>query len=124
MEGWVRSQNMDKAVNAMKKGFSVLKHCDWRPSPSIVVAIAEFFEKSENIEEAKRYLKVVRRLGLASLPVYKSLLRTHASAQQPTQEIFEMMKEDEIDLDDETSALLQTSAAYAKAVPQVNVGCF
>ncbi|XP_057469589.1 pentatricopeptide repeat-containing protein At5g27460 [Actinidia eriantha] len=111
MEGWVRNQNMDKAVNAMKKGFSVLKHCDWRPSPSIVVAIAEFFEKSENIEEAKRYLKVVRRLGLASLPVYKSLLRTHASAQQSTQEIFEMMKKDEIDLDDETSAHLQTFAA-------------
>ncbi|KAG5543899.1 hypothetical protein RHGRI_016605 [Rhododendron griersonianum] len=109
MEGWVRSQNMDKAINAMKKGFAMLKHCDWRPSPSIVVAIAEYFENSGNFEDAKRYLAVVRRLGLASLPVYKSLLRMHASAHQPSQEIFEMMKEDEIDIDDETSALLQTS---------------
>lgn len=109
MEGWVRSQNMDKAINAMKKGFAMLKHCDWRPSPSIVVAIAEYFENSSNFEDAKRYLTVLRRLGLASLPVYKSLLRMHASAHQPSQEIFEMMKEDEIDIDDETSALLQTS---------------
>lgn len=109
MEGWVRSQNMDKAINAMKKGFAMLKHCDWRPSPSIVVAIAEYFENSGNFEDAKRYLTVVRRLGLANLPVYKSLLRMHASAHQPPQEIFEMMKEDEIDIDDETSALLQTS---------------
>lgn len=109
MEGWVRSQNMDKAINAMKKGFAMLKHCDWRPSPSIVVAIAEYFENSSNFEDAKRYLTVLRRLGLASLPVYKSLLRMHASAHQPSQEIFEMMKEDEINIDDETSALLQTS---------------
>ena len=28
MEGWVKSQNMDKAINAMKKGFAMLKHCD------------------------------------------------------------------------------------------------
>ncbi|KAF5954638.1 hypothetical protein HYC85_007494 [Camellia sinensis] len=105
MEGWVKSQDMDKAVNAMKKGFAMLKHCDWRPSPAIVVAIAEFFEKSGNFEDAKWYLKVIRRLGLASLPVYKSLLRVHASAQQPAQEIFEMMKKDEIDIDDEASAL-------------------
>lgn len=109
MEGWVRSQNMEKAINAMKNSFAMLKHCDWRPSPSIVVAIAELFENSENFEDAKRYLKVVRRLGLASLPVYKSLLRMHASANQPSQEIFEMMKEDEIEIDDETSGLLQTS---------------
>ncbi|GMP45814.1 hypothetical protein CsSME_00014195 [Camellia sinensis var. sinensis] len=105
MEGWVTSQDMDKAVNAMKKGFAMLKHCDWRPSPALVVAIAEFFEKSGNFEDAKWYLKVIRRLGLASLPVYKSLLRVHASAQQPAQEIFEMMKKDEIDIDDEASAL-------------------
>ncbi|KAF7139927.1 hypothetical protein RHSIM_Rhsim06G0075400 [Rhododendron simsii] len=116
MEGWVRSQNMDKAINAMKKGFAMLKHCDWRPSPSIVVALAEYFENSGNFEDAKRYLTVVRRLGLASLPVYKSLLRMHASAHQPSQEIFEMMKEDEIDIDDETSALLQTSFTEARIV--------
>ncbi|KAI8550304.1 hypothetical protein RHMOL_Rhmol06G0094800 [Rhododendron molle] len=109
MEGWVRSQNMDKAINAMKKGFAMLKHCDWRPSPSIVVAIAESFENSGNFEDAKRYLTVVRRLSLANLPVYKSLIRMHAAAHQQPQEIFEMMKEDEIDIDDETSALLQTS---------------
>ncbi|XAR62113.1 hypothetical protein NMG60_11016733 [Bertholletia excelsa] len=106
MEGWVRSQNMDKAINAMKKCFSMLKDCKWRPSPGIVVAIAEHFEKSGNFEEAKQYLKVIRPLGLCSLQVYKSLLRMHVSTKQPTQEILEMMKEDEIDMDDEISALL------------------
>ncbi|XP_052201658.1 pentatricopeptide repeat-containing protein At5g27460 [Diospyros lotus] len=107
MEGWVRSQNMDKAIDAMKKGFALLKRCDWRPSPTIVVAIADFFQKSGNFEDAKHYLKVTRRFGLANLPVYKSLLRMHASTQQPVQEIFRMMEEDGIEIDDETSALLQ-----------------
>ncbi|XP_059631280.1 pentatricopeptide repeat-containing protein At5g27460 [Cornus florida] len=107
MEGWVKSQDMDKAISAMKNGFSLLKHCDWRPSPSTVVTIAEYFEKKGNIVDAKRYVEFIRRLGLASLPVYKSLLRMYACTQAPIQEILKMMQKDEINMDDETSALIQ-----------------
>ncbi|KAA8528328.1 hypothetical protein F0562_035683 [Nyssa sinensis] len=107
MEGWVKSQNMDKAICAMKKGFAMLKHCNWRPSPGIVVPIAEYFEKTGNLEDAKQYVKVIRFLGLANLLVYKSLLRMHVHTQRPIQDILKMMQNDKIDMDDETSALVQ-----------------
>ncbi|XP_027148137.1 pentatricopeptide repeat-containing protein At5g27460 [Coffea eugenioides] len=105
-EGWVRSNEMDKAIDTMRRCLSTLEDCDWRPSASIVVAIAEYFEKKGKIEDAKQYLGVIRSLGLASLPVYKSLLRMHAYSQRPTEYILELMHKDGIELDYEASALV------------------
>ncbi|KAL3514238.1 hypothetical protein ACH5RR_026955 [Cinchona calisaya] len=107
MEGWVRNNEMDKAIDAMRRCLSLLKDCEWRPSASIVVTIAEYFEKMGKIEDAMQYLEVIRSLGPASLPVYKSLLRMHAHSQRPTEDILELMHKDGIDLDQEASALIQ-----------------
>lgn len=108
MEGWVKSQKMDKAIDAMEKGFSVLKveRCDWRPSHSILMAIAEHFEKHGNFEDANHYIKAVHGLGVATLPLYKLFLRMYLSAQRPAWDILKMMEKDRIELDDETSALV------------------
>lgn len=107
MEGWVKSQKMDKAIDAMKKGFSLLKHCDWRPKPDIVIAIAEYLEKHGNVNDLNQYVKVIHRLGIANLPLYKSLLRMHLLFGRPGFDILKMMEKDEIQIDDETSALVQ-----------------
>ncbi|KAJ0024568.1 hypothetical protein Pint_08414 [Pistacia integerrima] len=107
MEGWLNSGNMVKAIDAMKKGFSLLKHCDWRPSHGSLLAIAEYFEKHGNFKYANQYLKVVHQFGLASLPVYKSLLRMHLSAQKPAFDILKMMEKDGIEMDNDTSTLVQ-----------------
>lgn len=109
IEGWVKNQDMEKAINAMKNGFAMLKHCDWRPSPSIVVTIAEYFERTGDITGANRYFEVVRHFGLASLPVYKSLLRLHTCNQRPIENIVVMMRKDNIELDDEVSTLIQST---------------
>jgi hypothetical protein len=108
MEGWVKSQKMDKAIDAMKKGFSVLKveRCDWRPSRSILMAIAEHFEKQGNFEDANHYIKAVHGLGVATLPLYKLFLRMYLNAQRPAWDILKMMEKDRIEQDDETSALV------------------
>lgn len=108
MEGWVKSQKMDKAIDAMKKGFSVLKveRCDWRPSRSILMAIAEHFEKHGNFEDANHYIKAVHGLGVATLPLYKLFLRMYLNAQRPAWDILKMMEKDRIEQDDETSALV------------------
>ncbi|KAK9271413.1 hypothetical protein L1049_027003 [Liquidambar formosana] len=107
MEGWVKIQNMDKAITAMKKGFAMLKHCEWQPSHTIVMAIAEYFEKHGNFEEANQYFRVIQCLGLASLPLYKSLLRMHLCTQRPALDILKMMENDKIEMDDEASAIVQ-----------------
>ena len=107
MEGWVKSQKMDKAIDAMKKGFSMLKHCDWRPNPGIVMAIAEYLEKHGNVNDLNQYVKVIHQLGIANLPLYKSLLRMHLLFQRPGFHILKMMEKDEIEIDDETTALVQ-----------------
>ncbi|EOA22776.1 hypothetical protein CARUB_v10003493mg [Capsella rubella] len=96
MEGWVKCQHMDKAIDAMHRTFELMERCHWRPSQNIVMAIAEYFEKEEKIEEASAYVRDLHRLGLASLPVYRLLLRMHEHAQSPASHIYEMMKLDKI----------------------------
>ncbi|OIT22762.1 PREDICTED: pentatricopeptide repeat-containing protein At5g27460 [Nicotiana attenuata] len=105
VEGWIRSQQMDKAIDALKSGLAALKHYDWRPSPSIVVAIAEYFEETRNFENAMEFLKTLRHFRLANLQVYKSLLRMQTSREESPQDILDMMQKDGIDVDDETSGI-------------------
>ncbi|KAF9608216.1 hypothetical protein IFM89_008171 [Coptis chinensis] len=107
MEGWVKNKEMDKAISAMKKGFSMLKHCDWRPSSTTVMAIAEYFEECGRYEEAQKYVMVLRRLGIASLPLYKSLLRVFVQVQKPAPDILKMMEKDNIEIDEEVCVLVK-----------------
>ena len=106
-EGSVKSGKMEKAVDALKNGFSLLKTCNWRPSESVLMAIAEHFEKKGNVEDAIQFLKDIRQWGLASLPLYKLFLRMQLSARMPAVDILKMMEVDNMELDDETSALGQ-----------------
>lgn len=109
MEGYIRNENMERAVFAMKNGFKMLKHCDWRPSPMIIDSVLKYFEKNGNLEDGKWFLKVLRDLNLASLRVYRSLIRMHVAKEKPFGEIVKLMEDDEIDMDDETMNLVQAS---------------
>lgn len=107
MEGWLRSNNMAKAINAMKKGFEMLKDCHWRPSQRILVTFAEYFEKHGNLEDSNNFIRDLQHASLASSPIYKSLLRIRLSAKKPVHDILEMMDKDKIEMDDEISTLVQ-----------------
>ncbi|XP_009129864.1 pentatricopeptide repeat-containing protein At5g27460 isoform X1 [Brassica rapa] len=96
MEGFVKCQSMEKAIDAMHRAFELMKDCHWRPSQKIVMAIAEYFEKEAKMDEANRYVRDLHRLGLASLPLYRLLLRMHEHVQRPASDIYEMMKLDNI----------------------------
>ncbi|KAM1134952.1 hypothetical protein ACFX13_044837 [Malus domestica] len=98
---------MDKAIEAMKKGFSVLQDCHWRPSDDTVIAFADYFEKHRNIEDTNWYIGVIHLFGFASLTLYKSLLRMRLSAQRSASDILKMMEEDKVEIDEDTYALVQ-----------------
>lgn len=98
MEGWVKCQSMEKAIDAMHKAFELMKGCHWRPTQRIVMAIAEYFEKEEMIKEANTYVRDLHRLGLASLSLYRLLLRMHEHVQRPASHIYDMMKLDNIQI--------------------------
>ncbi|EEF48579.1 pentatricopeptide repeat-containing protein, putative [Ricinus communis] len=112
MEGWVKSQKMDKAIDAMTQAISMLEHCHWRPSHGIIMSIAEHLERNRNFEDANHFIQVIHHLGVASLPLYKVLLRMHLHAQRAAFDILKMMEKDKIELDDETSALVQAFNLY------------
>ncbi|WOL08749.1 hypothetical protein Cni_G17502 [Canna indica] len=107
MEGWVKKKQMDRAVEAMKKGLSMLRNCKWRPPEAIIISIAEYFEEHGSVDKAKSFIKALRGLGLMTLPLYKVFLRTHIKSGQVVPGILRMMGQDEIDMDDETLSLIQ-----------------
>ncbi|XP_010522989.1 PREDICTED: pentatricopeptide repeat-containing protein At5g27460 [Tarenaya hassleriana] len=107
IEGWVKCQDMTKAIDAMSKAFDLMKRCHWRPPQKLVMSIAEYFEKHEKLEEANAYARQLRCFGLSSLELYRLLLRMHAKAGKPSFYIVEMMRTDKIDVDDETYSLTQ-----------------
>ncbi|CAA6659483.1 unnamed protein product [Spirodela intermedia] len=97
IEGWTASKQMDKAVDAMKKGFSLLRFCAWRPSD----------EEQGDADEARRYIKALRRHRLMTLPLYKSYLRTCVRAQRSVPNALKMTRVDRVDLDQEALTLIQ-----------------
>ena len=107
MEGFVQSRQMDKAVNAMKKALSLMKCCHWRPPLKLVEAIAAFFEEQGNTDDASRYIKLLQKFNLTSLPLYKSVLRAYIKADTvlPTN-ISEMIARDDIVMDEEMDHLI------------------
>ncbi|OMO69240.1 hypothetical protein CCACVL1_19588 [Corchorus capsularis] len=120
-EGWVRSHDMVKAIKAMRNGLPMFKDCHLRPSQSILLAIAEYFEKDGNLEDANNFFRDILGKGLASSPIYKSLLRLHLSAKRPAHDILEMMDKDKIEMDDEISTLVEAFEKQVKLTPEIDV---
>uniref|UniRef100_A0A7N0SVR8 Pentatricopeptide repeat-containing protein n=1 Tax=Kalanchoe fedtschenkoi TaxID=63787 RepID=A0A7N0SVR8_KALFE len=107
MEGRIKCKNMEKAVEAMNKCFALIENIKWRPSNNSIMAVAKHFEKCRNYEDAQWLLSRVHHLGFASLPLYKIMIRMHLSNKKSASDILQMMKIDGIEIDDETSNLLQ-----------------
>ncbi|CAN6245765.1 unnamed protein product [Urochloa humidicola] len=106
MEGYVQSKQMDKAVDTMKKCFSFLKSCHWRPPLELVEAIAKHFEEQGSADDAYKYIKVLQRFNLTSLTLYKSLLRAYINADIVPPNILEMIAKDQITMDEEMDRLI------------------
>ncbi|KAJ3695550.1 hypothetical protein LUZ60_000927 [Juncus effusus] len=107
MEGWVKNGEMEKAVEAMKKGFSLLKYCKWRPPVVVVEKIGEYFEKKGDLVEAEKYFEVLRNLKMMSLKMYKSLVRTYINVDvMLVKNISLDMIKDGIELDEEIEELI------------------
>ncbi|KAI9106409.1 hypothetical protein K1719_021937 [Acacia pycnantha] len=107
VEGYVKSEKMNKAVVTLKRALSMLKNCNWRPPQELLLAIAEYFEKHGNFEDANEYVIDIHSSGLGSLSLYKVLLRMHLSASKPPIHILEMMEKDNVRMNNETLAILK-----------------
>lgn len=109
MEGYFSIGEMDKVVDAMKKGFFKLNGCIWKPPIKIVLAIAEYFEERGNITEMRSYVNLLNELNCISLPVYKSALRTHIRTQTNASDIIGMIERDKVECDYEMKRLIEYS---------------
>jgi len=67
-------------------------------------------EERGDIEGAEKLLVILRDAGHVSTMIYNSLLRTYAKAGKMPVIIEERMQKDNVELDDETHKLIQTTS--------------
>lgn len=108
MEGWIKKKEMQKAIDAMKKGFDLLKDCKWCPPTSLAMSTMEYLEENGNLEDAEKLVKHLHELKMVDLPVYKCLLRLYIHDKRYVPQVLEMMNKDEIKLDEEAAQLLES----------------
>ncbi|XP_054797189.1 pentatricopeptide repeat-containing protein At5g27460 [Prosopis cineraria] len=107
VEGYVKKQEMDKAVITMRRALGMLKDCNWRPPHELLLAIAEYFEKRGNFEDANEYIADIHNAGLASLPLYKHCLRMRLFADKPPIHVLQMIEKDKVGTDNGTLAIVK-----------------
>lgn len=112
MEGWVKKKEMEKAVDAMKRGFALLRSCKWRPPMDVVEVIARYLENQGNLEEVCSLVTVLHNLDMMNLALYKSLVRTYINAGVCTPDITSAMVRDGIELDEEIKELIAPSKVF------------
>lgn len=105
-EGYIKSEQVHKAMEAMIRSLSVGQN-HWQPKSENVLEILRHFEKQGDVKSAEEFLKTLRGVKFVSTEIYNSLLRTYLRVDKVPSRISELMMEDNVSPDEETGTLLK-----------------
>lgn len=106
--GHLKKKRMAKVLDSFKKAISSVKK--WNPDKRLIREVFKNLEEQGNIEGAEQFLVILRDVGYVSTVVYNSLLRTYAKAGKMPLIVAERMKKDNVELDEETHKLIETTS--------------
>ncbi|KAG1355128.1 pentatricopeptide repeat-containing protein, mitochondrial [Cocos nucifera] len=105
--GYFREGQTLKAVEMMKKALQMTGQTVWKPNPANVLASLEYFRDQKDVEAAEEFVTMLRHLVPLTRENYLCLLRTYLLAGKPVTDLLQQMKEDGLDVDDETQKILE-----------------
>ncbi|WOL11487.1 hypothetical protein Cni_G20250 [Canna indica] len=108
--GNLNKNRMDKVLDCLKKALSSLEK--WDPNVELVKAVFSKMESMGNIEDAEKFLVMLRGAGYVTTEIYNSLLRTYEKAGRMPLIVAERMKKDNIEMDEETQRLLKLTSNF------------
>uniref|UniRef100_A0A2P2KPH9 Pentatricopeptide repeat-containing protein n=1 Tax=Rhizophora mucronata TaxID=61149 RepID=A0A2P2KPH9_RHIMU len=104
---YLKTKQTEKVLHYFQKAVGSVKK--WDPDKRIIGEVFKLLEENENIEGAEQFLVILRSAGHVSTEIYNSLLRVYAKASRMALVVAERMKKDNVELDEETHNLIQTT---------------
>ncbi|XP_012092256.1 pentatricopeptide repeat-containing protein At4g02820, mitochondrial isoform X2 [Jatropha curcas] len=106
--GHLKDKQMENVLDYFKKAISSVKK--WSLDKRLVGEIFKNLEERGDVEGAEEFLVMLRNAGHVSTEIYNSLLRTYAKAGVMPLIIAERMGKDNVELNEETHRLIQTTS--------------
>ncbi|KAL9263340.1 Pentatricopeptide repeat-containing protein [Drosera capensis] len=106
--GYLKQRQMAKFLDCFEKAVGSVKK--WVPDEKLIREMYKNLEETGNVEGAEKLLAILRKAGYVTTKIYNMLLRTYAKAGTMPLVVAERMREDEVELDEETGELLRLSS--------------
>ncbi|GAV89497.1 PPR domain-containing protein/PPR_2 domain-containing protein [Cephalotus follicularis] len=106
--GYVKTKQVKNVLDYFKKAVGSVKK--WSPDKGLVREVWKIVEDEGNIAEAEQLLVFLRNAGYVSTEIYNSLLRTYEKAGKMPLIVAERMKQDNVQLDEETHNLIKITS--------------
>lgn len=114
--GHLQQKQTEKAINCFKKAVGSVNK--WIIDEKLVREMYKNLEEEGNIHGAEQVLAILRKAGQVNTDIYNVLLRTYEKAGKMPLIVAERMKEDNVELDEETHKLIRlTSKMCVSEVP-------
>lgn len=105
--GYLNNKNPEKALECMKRAVAAKEHnSKWMPKPDQVSGLLQWLGEEGGIEEVEAFVCQLKTVMPASTEMYRTLIRACVRAGKDTGRILDQMRNDEIDVDEETQKLL------------------
>lgn len=103
---YLRSRQLDLALNEMEAALSEAKQFHWRPMQVTVDTFFRFFEEEKDVDGAEEFCKVLKSLNCLDFSAYSLLIKTYIAAGKLASDMRQRLEDDDIEITDELEALL------------------
>ncbi|GAB2281183.1 hypothetical protein Dimus_015787 [Dionaea muscipula] len=106
--GYLKRRQMAQVLDCFERAIGSVKK--WEPDEKIIKEMYKNLEEMGNIDGAEKLLVILRKAAYVTTEIYNVLLRTYAKAGKMPLLVAERMKEDKVELDEETSELMRLTS--------------
>ncbi|PON81863.1 Tetratricopeptide-like helical domain containing protein [Trema orientale] len=108
--GYLNRQNMETAFECMKEALAVqAENKLWRPKAQVMSAILGWLADNGDIEDVKAFVSSLRTVIPVNRDMYHALIKAHIRVEKELNWVLESMKNDNIDVNEETEKILSSS---------------
>ncbi|XP_061370611.1 pentatricopeptide repeat-containing protein At4g21705, mitochondrial-like [Gastrolobium bilobum] len=105
--GYVAKENMEKAFQCMKEAAAVqTENKGWRPKPNVISSILNWVTINRGIDEVEDFVNSLKTVISLNRDMYLSLIKIYVRCGKEVDRILEIMKADNIELDEEIEEIL------------------
>ncbi|KAL8149145.1 pentatricopeptide repeat-containing protein At4g01990, mitochondrial-like [Apium graveolens] len=107
MPYYLEKRQLDFALGCLETAITLVKNNDLCPTPGDVNRFAEYFKKESDVNNAEKFCKILKKVGLLDCKAYELLLETYVAASKEAPDMRNRIMDDEIEVSPELEELLR-----------------